>query len=67
MPLFLYNPISKYFALIHSGWRGTDKNICQSAISKLIDPNFNDLLAIIGPSIGQCCFEPGDEIICRSF
>lgn len=64
MPLFLYNPISKYFALIHSGWRGTDKNICQSAISELINKgdNSNALLAIIGPSIGQCCFEVGAEV-----
>ena len=67
VPLFLYNPISKYFALIHSGWRGTDKNICQSAISKLIDQgdNSSTLLAIIGPSIGQCCFEVGEEVASR--
>ena len=64
IPIFLFNPITKYFGLIHSGWRGTVKNICQNAINKLKDEgdNSNDILAIIGPSIGQCCFEVGPEV-----
>jgi YfiH family protein len=64
IPLFLFNPTSKHFALVHSGWRGTDKNICLNVINKLKDQgdNSKDLLAIIGPSIGQCCFEVGSEV-----
>ena len=64
IPLFLFNPKSEYFALVHSGWRGTDKNICLSTINKLKDQgdSSKDLLAIIGPSIGQCCFEVRSEV-----
>ncbi len=64
IPLFLFNPESKYFGLVHSGWRGTDKNICLNVINKLKvqGSSSNHLLAIIGPSIGQCCFEVGSDV-----
>lgn len=64
IPLFLFNPKSEYIALVHSGWRGTDKNISLNVINKLKDQGDspNDILAVIGPSIGQCCFEVGPEV-----
>ncbi|MBT3797047.1 MAG: peptidoglycan editing factor PgeF [Candidatus Marinimicrobia bacterium] len=64
IPLFLFNPSTQYFGLIHSGWRGTHSNISQNAINKLKEEgnSSNSTIAVIGPSIGQCCFEVGPEV-----
>ena len=64
IPLFLFNPSTQYFGLIHSGWRGTQNNISYNAINKLKEEgnSANSTIAVIGPSIGQCCFEVGPEV-----
>ena len=64
IPLFLFNPISHQFGMIHSGWRGTAQCIGPNAIHimETHGDNAKDVMAIIGPSIGQCCFEVGPEV-----
>ena len=64
IPLFLFNPISHQFGMIHSGWRGTAQCIGPNAIHimETYGDNAKDVMAIIGPSIGQCCFEVGPEV-----
>ena len=64
IPLFLFNPISKQFGLIHSGWRGAAQGICSEAIIRMknLGDNTCNIMAVIGPSIGQCCFEVGPEV-----
>ncbi|AEV68743.1 peptidoglycan editing factor PgeF [Acetivibrio clariflavus] len=65
VPVFLFDPVKRVIALVHSGWRGTLKNISREAVVKMekefgCDPR--DIEAAIGPSIGQCCFEVGEEV-----
>lgn len=65
VPIFLFEPVIKAAALLHSGWRGTLKNIASEAITALARlPGFRPerLVAVIGPSIGSCCFEVGDDV-----
>ena len=65
VPVFLYEPVIKAAALVHSGWKGTLKSIASAAVKKMADlPGFNvsGLVAAIGPSIGSCCFEVGDDV-----
>lgn len=60
VPIFLFDPVKKIIALVHSGWRGTVSKIADKAVQKMIDIyncNPEDILAGIGPSIGECCFE----------
>lgn len=43
--IFLYDPIKKVIAAVHSGWRGTQKKILEKTIHKLVD---------------EFCCEPGN-------
>ena len=51
-------------AAIHAGWRGTAAGIAGAAIRAMTasgsDPA--DLVAALGPSIGSCCYETGEEV-----
>ncbi|WP_027621644.1 peptidoglycan editing factor PgeF [Acetivibrio clariflavus] len=65
VPVFLFDPVKRVIALVHSGWRGTLKNISREAVVKMekeFGCNPGDIEAAIGPSIGQCCFEVGEEV-----
>ncbi len=65
-PIFLYDPIKKIAALVHGGWRGTVGNIAGAAVQEMenrFGTNPKDILAAIGPAIGPCCFEVGEEVI----
>lgn len=65
VPLFFLDKKQGVIASVHSGWRGTVQRIGQKAVKMLID-EYNshpeDILAAIGPSIGECHFEVSDEI-----
>jgi polyphenol oxidase len=65
VPVFLFDPDKKAIATVHSGWRGTVKEIAGEAIkemNRVYGCNAEDIEAAIGPSIGQCCFEVGNEV-----
>ncbi len=60
VPVLIGDKKQKICAAVHSGWKGTYKNIVGKAVEQLIcdhhcDPK--DLLCAIGPSIGPCHFE----------
>ncbi len=63
--VFIYDPVKKIIAAVHSGWRGTDKKIVQKTIIKLKDEfnsNPQDLVCYVGPSISQKNYEVGEEV-----
>lgn len=65
VPVFLYEPNIKAACLLHSGWKGTLKSIASEAVEKMgLLPGFkaDRLVAAIGPSIGSCCFEVGEDV-----
>lgn len=65
VPVFLFDPVKRVIALAHSGWRSTLKNISREAVIKMKNEfgcQPSDIEAAIGPSIGQCCFEVGEEV-----
>ena len=45
-------------AVLHAGWRGLLDGIVESA-AQVIGPGF---AAVVGPTIGPCCYEVGDEV-----
>ena len=59
IPLFVYCCKTKYFGLIHSGWRGTKNKIVSNTINKMkfLGSDSKEIKVVIGPSINQCCFE----------
>lgn len=59
VPVLLQGPGT--VAAVHAGWRGTAKGIAAKAVREMgCDPK--EIQAFIGPSIGLCCYEVGDEV-----
>ncbi len=60
LSIFIYDPKRPAIAILHAGWRSTEKNISAEAIKAMRD-RFNskpeELLIGFGPVIGACCFE----------
>ncbi len=58
--LLLYDPAQHVVANVHSGWRGSIKNITGKTIEKM-GKRFackpKNIIAGIGPSLGPCCAE----------
>ncbi len=64
IPLFILEKNSNMFGLVHAGWRGTAKGIVSKTINEInkYGRSQKDIMALIGPSIKQCCFEIGPEV-----
>ena len=52
-------------AVVHGGWRGLDAGVIEAAIETIDHLGGQVRSAWIGPSIGPCCFEVGDEVARR--
>ncbi len=68
VPLFFVDPVQKAIGLSHSGWRGTVGKIGKITVEKMTeqygtDPK--DVLAAVGPSICQSCYEVSEDVICQ--
>jgi YfiH family protein len=65
LPVLLADPVRRVVAAVHAGWRGTVQEIVPATISRLTQlykTNPPDIVAAIGPGIGQCCYEVGPEV-----
>jgi polyphenol oxidase len=65
-PVLLYDPRHRAFAVVHSGWRGTLAGAVPVAIQALGEAFGTlpaDIVAGVGPSIGPCCYEVGEEVL----
>ena len=49
-------------AVLHAGWRGLLAGIAESGVNAL---GGGPVAAIVGPGIGPCCYEVGDEVSAR--
>ncbi len=64
-PIFFYDPAHHALALTHAGWRGTAKGAAIATITEMrsrYSSNINELLVGIGPCIGACCYEVGENV-----
>lgn len=65
-PLLFFDPVHRVIAISHGGWRGTAQNIVGATLQKMhsaYGTNAVDVRAAIGPAIGKCCFEVGQDVI----
>ena len=65
VPIFFFDSVKNVVAASHSGWRGTVKEIAAETIRRMSErygSNPEDIETVIGPSIGSCCFEVGEEV-----
>lgn len=66
VPLFFVDPEKKAIGLAHSGWRGTVGKIGKATVEKMTErygTNPEDIVAAIGPSICQDCYEVSGDVI----
>ena len=60
VPLFVHCKDSGTIGLFHAGWRGASAGIIEEGISKMVsqfNAAPNQMEAVLGPSIGPCCYE----------
>ena len=64
LPVLLVDPVRRAAAAVHAGWRGSAAQVVARAVQALVvrGSRPRDLLAALGPAIGPCCYEVGDEL-----
>jgi polyphenol oxidase len=65
VPVLLADPESGAVGAVHAGWRGTAADVAGAAVRALsrqygVEPS--RIVAAIGPSIGACCYDVGEEL-----
>jgi polyphenol oxidase len=60
VPLVLAS--SRAVAAVHCGWRGVAAGLVERALSALADRAPDDVHAALGPGVGACCYQVGDEV-----
>jgi YfiH family protein len=66
LPVIVVDPRRQAVGVFHAGWRGTVQRIVEKGVGEMrkhFGSNPTDLLAVIGPGIGKCCYQVGDEVI----
>ena len=65
VPILLADRRRRAVAAVHAGWRGTLARIAEKALGRMrmeFDTRAEDVVAVLGPSIGACCYEVGPEV-----
>ena len=65
VPVLVADVRRKAVAAFHAGWRGTLKRIVERGIGTMqlrYGSRPEDLIAVVGPSIGACCYSVGEEV-----
>jgi len=66
VPILLYDPIRRAAAILHAGWRGTAEQIATLGVARMraeFGSRPEDIITGIGPSIGPCCYEVGEDFV----
>lgn len=66
VPLYFVDPVKRAIGLSHSGWRGTMAKIGKATVELMKEEygsNPTDILAAVGPSICQDCYEVSEEVV----
>jgi YfiH family protein len=65
LPVIIVDPTFPMAAVVHAGWRGTVKKITAKAVQTMssLGAHSGSMTAMLGPSIGPCCYEVGNEVV----
>ena len=68
VPILLLDSKSRAVAAVHAGWRGTAAGVAAKTVETL-HASFGsepvDILAALGPSIRECCYEVAEDVAKR--
>jgi len=73
VPVLIVDPVRRVVGAAHAGWRGTLAFIAAKTAHTMVEAfgsEPSDLRVGIGPSIGPCCYEVGEDVVdatCASF
>lgn len=65
VPILLADVNNRAVAAVHAGWRGTLRRIAAKTLGRMqmeFGTHPGDVIAALGPSIGRCCYEVGDDV-----
>jgi YfiH family protein len=68
LPVLLVDMHHQAVAAVHAGWRGTAGGVVVEALHRMraeFGTNAVDISAAIGPGIGACCYQVGEEVARR--
>jgi polyphenol oxidase len=66
VPILLGDRRTGAVAAVHSGWKGTAAGAAMTAVWALerrFSSKPSDLVAAVGPSIGPCCYDVGNDLV----
>lgn len=66
VPILFFDPKKKVIGAVHAGWKGTVSKIPAEMVKAFVSEfksNPTDIVVGVGPSIGSCCYEVGDEVV----
>ena len=66
VPLLMADVRSGAVAAVHAGWRGTLARVAATAVHTMareFGTRSVDVIAALGPSIGPCCYDVGEEVV----
>ena len=66
VPILIGDPVTRAFAAVHAGWRGTSSSILKRAVEELeseYGAQVANLRVAIGPAANACCYEVGSDVI----
>lgn len=59
IPIVFADPVKKACGVAHSGWKGTLLGVAMATVNAMIAEygcSLQDIIVILGPSVGPCCF-----------
>jgi polyphenol oxidase len=68
LPIVLVDSKRRAVGVFHAGWRGTVKRIVEKGVGEMhrwFGTRPEDMKAAIGPGVGGCCYEVGEEVRTR--
>lgn len=66
IPVLVADRKRRAVGAFHAGWRGTVRRIVETGVGRMrfeFGSRPKDLVAAIGPGIGQCCYAVGEEVL----
>jgi YfiH family protein len=65
-PVLVYDGRRHAVGMAHAGWRGTVAGVSAALVRAMVTAygsQATDLVAVVGPAIGPCCYEVGPEVV----
>lgn len=65
VPVLFYDPVKRVIGISHAGWRGIIRKVAKNTVARMIKEFGSkpaDIIVGIGPSIGPCCYEIGEDV-----